>query len=79
MESNVLLRLKLALLKTGASQAQMARATGLRVERISRIVRGHLQARARDRRLIAGFLKMSQRELFGAPLRRRARAGSDRK
>jgi transcriptional regulator with XRE-family HTH domain len=71
MKSKTLFRVKVALLEAGATQAQMASATALRVERISRIVRRRLQPRARDKRLIAQFLKMSQRELFGARQRRR--------
>jgi transcriptional regulator with XRE-family HTH domain len=66
MQNKTLLRVKIALWKQGMTQARMARATGLRAERISRILHGHLRPRARDRRLIAGFLGICQARLFGA-------------
>jgi Helix-turn-helix len=70
MSSKVMLNLRIALWEAGITQGQLARDSGLRRERVSRIFNGRLQAGARDRRLIARALGLPISHLF----RVRARA-----
>lgn len=65
----MLVRLKIALLRRGISQIQLARAIGRTPAHVSRLIRGHVRPRARDRRRIASFLSVSETQLF--PCRKR--------
>jgi transcriptional regulator with XRE-family HTH domain len=59
-----LLRLKFALFQKQISQAQLAREIGRTPAHVSRIVRGRVKPRARDRRRISSFLGISEAQLF---------------
>ena len=60
----MLLRLKVALLKRGISESQLARAIGAHPSTISRIIQGHTKPRPGDRRKIARVLGIPVRKLF---------------
>lgn len=60
----MLVRLKIALLRRGISQVQLAKAIGRTPAHISRLIRGHVRARARDRRRIASFFGVVESKLF---------------
>jgi transcriptional regulator with XRE-family HTH domain len=66
----MLVRLKLALLRRGISQTQLAQAIDRTPAHVSRLVRGHVKARARDRRKIASFLGVPETQLFSRRNRR---------
>ena len=65
----MLVRLKVALLKRGLKQGELARAIGRTPAHVSRLIRGHVRIRARDRRRIASFLGVSEARLFPSPTR----------
>jgi len=65
----MLVRLKIALLRRGTSQVELARAIGRTPAHVSRLIRGHVRVRARDRRRIASFLGITEAQLF--PRRKR--------
>lgn len=69
MRSKKLLDLRILLLRRGLSQLSLARSVGISASRISRILCGRVSPRARDRRRIAGFLGISEQELFPCPKR----------
>jgi len=59
--------LKLSILRTVRSQVQLAALTGIREDRISRIVNGWASPTAHERRQIARFVGQSERVLFDDP------------
>jgi transcriptional regulator with XRE-family HTH domain len=65
----MLLPLKIEILRRGISQAKLAQAIGRTPAHVSRLIRGRVRVRARDRRLIASFLGVSQARLFPSPTR----------
>jgi transcriptional regulator with XRE-family HTH domain len=69
----MLLRLKVAFLKKQVSQKDLCRKIGISETRLSRIIRGHARAHARERRLIARELGVREAEIFP---RRRAQKRS---
>lgn len=71
VERQMLLKLKIELLRRGVSQRELARIMGTTPSRISRIIRGRLRLSSRDRRRIAEVLGSPASELF--PRRRRRR------
>jgi transcriptional regulator with XRE-family HTH domain len=75
----MLLPLKIAILRRGISQAKLAQAIGRTPAHVSRLIRGHVKARARDRRRITHFLGVAESELFPCKIRqqqaRRERPG----
>lgn len=68
----MLARLKLTLLERGLTQCELARLAGMKPAKVSRIIRGRIKAKARDRRVIARALGMPRAKLFPG-MRRRAR------
>ena len=69
VERQMLLKLKIELLRRGVSQRELARIMGTTPSRISRIIRGRVRLSRQDRRLIAEVLGSPANELF--PRRRR--------
>jgi len=65
----MLVQLKIALMRRRVSQTALAQAINRTPAHVSRLIRGHIRARARDRRKIASFLGVSEKRLF--PLRKR--------
>jgi transcriptional regulator with XRE-family HTH domain len=65
----MLVRVKIVILRRGISQAKLAQAIGRTPAHVSRLIRGHVRPRARDRRRIASFLGVSEAQLF--PRRKR--------
>ena len=72
----MLVRLKVALLKRGLKQGELARAIGRTPAHVSRLIHGHARLRSRDRRRIASFLGISAALLF--PSRTRSTRGTAR-
>ena len=70
----MLVRLKLALLRRGISQTSLANGINRTPAHVSRLIRGHVKVRARDRRKIASFLGLAEAQLF-SPRKRRDRDG----
>jgi transcriptional regulator with XRE-family HTH domain len=60
----MLVELKMLLLRRGIAQIELARQTGMNTARISRIIRGRIRPRARDRRRIARALGAAESKLF---------------
>jgi transcriptional regulator with XRE-family HTH domain len=60
----MLLHLKIAILQRGISQAKLAQAIGRTPAHVSRLIHGHVRARARDRRRISAFLGTPEGDLF---------------
>ena len=60
----MLLDLKIEILRRGISQAKLAQAIGRNPAHVSRMIRGRIRLRARDRRRIASFLAVSEAKLF---------------
>jgi transcriptional regulator with XRE-family HTH domain len=77
----MLVRLKIVILRRGISQAKLAQAIGRTPAHVSRLIRGRVRVRARDRRRISGFLGVSETQLFPSrkrPSRSTIRPESDR-
>ncbi len=70
----MLVRLKIALLRRGISQVELARAIGRTPAHVSRLIRGHVRLRARDRRRIALFLGVAERAIFPCKARQKKRS-----
>jgi transcriptional regulator with XRE-family HTH domain len=60
----MLAQLKIALLQRGVNQGELARAIGRTPAHVSRLIRGRVRLRARDRRRIASFLGIAESKLF---------------
>ena len=73
----MLVQLKIALLQRELKQGELARAIGRTPAHVSRLIRGRVRLRARDRRRIASFLGVSETQLFPST-RITARPRSDR-
>jgi len=67
----MLVMLKVELFRRGISQRDLAHAIGTTPARVSRMLHGHQQARARDRRRIAKFLGVREDQIFAAGKERR--------
>jgi transcriptional regulator with XRE-family HTH domain len=65
----MLVQLKIALLRRGLKQSELARAIGRTPAHVSRLIRGHVLPRARDRRRVAIFLGIAEAELFPCKMR----------
>ncbi len=66
----MLVQLKIVLLRRKISQIELARGIDRTASHVSRLMRGHVKARARDRRRIANFLGVSEKQLFPGRKRR---------
>ena len=75
MRSDLILPLRTELWRRRMTVTALSRVTGLRRERLSRILNCRLKPRQRDRRLISRCLGLPMVKLFGQPLRSRARVG----
>jgi transcriptional regulator with XRE-family HTH domain len=64
------LKLKIALVEQGLTQADLARGIGRSPAHVCRIIRGLARPRARDRKRIATFLGIQEGELFHLHYRR---------
>jgi transcriptional regulator with XRE-family HTH domain len=60
----MLVRLKIVILRRGISQAKLAQSIGRTPAHVSRLIRGRVRLRARDRRRIAHFLGIAETKLF---------------
>ncbi len=60
----MLVQLKIALLQRELKQGELARAIGRTPAHVSRLIRGRVRLRARDRRRIAQFLSIAEERLF---------------
>jgi hypothetical protein len=67
----VLVKLKGHLLRTRTTQVKVARGVKMTPTKLSRLIRGQVRLRNRDRRPIAKFLQVPESRLFPARLRRR--------
>lgn len=56
--------LKLAIFQSGRTQTEIAKQTGIDETRLSRIVRGHVEASEDEQKLIAKALKQPASSLF---------------
>jgi transcriptional regulator with XRE-family HTH domain len=72
----MLFPLKIEILRRGISQAKLAQAIGRTPAHVSRLIRGRVRVRARDRRRIANFLGVSEVRLF--PSRKRSNSATAR-
>lgn len=71
----MLIHLKIALLQRELKQGDLARAIGRTPAHVSRLIRGRVRLRARDRRRIAGFLGIAESKLF--PQRKQNRKSAE--
>src|SRR5947208_3215119 len=60
----MLIRLKIALLRAGVSQQELARTVGVTPAYLSRMICGHVKIRTRYQRRIAKYLDIPQSKLF---------------
>ena len=60
----MLVQLKVALLQREIKQGELARAINRTPAHVSRLIRGRVRLRARDRRRIASFLGVAEVKLF---------------
>jgi transcriptional regulator with XRE-family HTH domain len=60
----MLVRLKIVILRRGISQAKLAQAIGRTPAHVSRLIRGRVRPRTRDRRRIARFLGIAEAKIF---------------
>ena len=74
----MLLKLKLALLKRHLSQKALARQIGMTAARLSQIIHGHVEARARERQRIGRVVGVPSWAVFPASGRARLRRRSKR-